>query len=312
MPQTARQDLRLFGVTFVTIFIAELGDKTQLATLGFAVNTPQSRWLIFGAAAAALVASSLMGTLLGTLLSRWMKPRLMNTIAGLIFVGCGLVFGWQFFASMNGGGGGGQSMGALAIQIGSGTPWEIFIATFVALFIAELGDKTQLATFSLAAGNRHAKWVVFAGSSAALVLSTVLAVTVGAVLGRYFDQRYLTLAAAVVFAGLGVVFLLGRAEKGKREFGWLVEEIERVYLASQCRACPDFMEFLEHIQELGSETVNAKVRPLLLPREQWDDACSGSCRIDHLHATLHERQGEPPPESPEPRDDERGDRKSVV
>ncbi len=298
MTSAAKRDLKLLGITFVTIFVAELGDKTQLATLGFAVNTPDYRLLIFVAAGAALVASSLMGTLLGTLLARWMKPRLMNLVAGIIFVGCAIVFAWQFFASTSGDSATAAVESAASTQAAgaaSGAPWEIFLATFAALFIAELGDKTQLATFSLAAGNRHARWTVFFGSSLALVLSTLLAVVAGAMLGHYFDQRYLTLAAAIVFAILGVVFLLGRAEKGKREFGWLVEEIERVYLDGQCRACPDFMMFLEHIRELDSETVNAKISSLLLPREQWSDTCAGTCRVDRLHAALHEHVGEPPP-----------------
>lgn len=296
MPQTARQDIRLFGVTFATIFIAELGDKTQLATLGFAINSPQNRLIVLFAAAAALIASALMGTLLGALLARFLKPGLMNRIAGSIFIACAALFLWQFIASFTAPP---TADAAQAANIARGSPWEIFAAVFAALFIAETGDKTQLATLSLAAGNRHARWIVFAGSAAALVLSTVVAVSAGSLLGEYFDQKYLTLAAAVVFALLGIFFLIGPSEKAPREYGWLIDEIDRIYLDSQCRNCPDFMQFLLHIRELGSATVNNHIAPLILPPDQWDKACSGTCRIYQTHARLHRRQGQPPPATPQ-------------
>lgn len=297
MPQTARQDIRLFGVTFATIFIAELGDKTQLATLGFAINSPQNRLIVLVAAAAALIASSLVGTLLGALLARFLRPSLMNRIAGIIFIACAALFLWQFIASLTADAPP-TADAAQAANIARGSPWEIFAAVFAALFIAETGDKTQLATLSLAAGNRHARWIVFAGSAAALVLSTVVAVSAGSLLGEYFDQKYLTLAAAVVFAVLGIFFLIGRGEKAPREYGWLIDEIDRIYLDSQCRNCPDFMEFLLHIRELGSTTVNQHIAPLILPPDQWDKTCSGTCRIYQTHARLHRRQGQPPPPPP--------------
>jgi Ca2+/H+ antiporter, TMEM165/GDT1 family len=89
--------------------------------------------------------------------------------------------------------------------------WKLLVSTFGAVFIAELGDKTQLATFALAAGG-SSRWVVFVGAAAALIASTAVAVLLGGALGRVVSPALLRRAAGVVFIALGLVFLLGRGE----------------------------------------------------------------------------------------------------
>jgi Ca2+/H+ antiporter, TMEM165/GDT1 family len=84
--------------------------------------------------------------------------------------------------------------------------WKLFSSTFVAIFLAELGDKTQLATLSLAAGNR-AKWVVFAASALALVATSALAVLAGEALTRVVPPVWIKRAAGALFIVLGVLFL---------------------------------------------------------------------------------------------------------
>jgi putative Ca2+/H+ antiporter (TMEM165/GDT1 family) len=89
--------------------------------------------------------------------------------------------------------------------------WKLFASTFAAIFLAEIGDKTQLATLSLAAGG-SSRWVVFAGSALALVATSAIAVLVGEALSRVVPPRWLGRGAGVLFLILGVLFLLGWGE----------------------------------------------------------------------------------------------------
>lgn len=87
--------------------------------------------------------------------------------------------------------------------------WEVVVATFWAIFLAELGDKTQLAIFTLAA-SKH-PWSVFLGAGVALLLSTALAVALGFVLHRYLPEgamRGVHYAAGGLFIVLGVWTIL--------------------------------------------------------------------------------------------------------
>lgn len=85
--------------------------------------------------------------------------------------------------------------------------WKLFASTFVAIFVAEIGDKTQLATLSLAAGG-SSRWVVFAGSAAALVAASAIAVVAGEALARTIPPVWLKRGAGVLFIVLGALFLL--------------------------------------------------------------------------------------------------------
>lgn len=83
-------DLRLFATVFATIFVAELGDKTQLATLLYAADAERPKLTIFLAAAAALVLTSALGVLAGAFVSAHVDARLLRWAAGLGFIGVGL------------------------------------------------------------------------------------------------------------------------------------------------------------------------------------------------------------------------------
>ena len=83
-------DLKLTLTVFTSIFLAELGDKTQLATLLYASGTQNSKWAVFIGAAMALVLTSAIGVLLGSLLSRYLNPKLLNWMAGLGFIAIGI------------------------------------------------------------------------------------------------------------------------------------------------------------------------------------------------------------------------------
>jgi putative Ca2+/H+ antiporter (TMEM165/GDT1 family) len=85
-PQQVLADKKLpvsvFGSTFLTIFLAELGDKTQVTTLLMSAES-HSPWMVFAGAGTALVATSLIGVLLGRWLAKWLSPKTLETSAGI-------------------------------------------------------------------------------------------------------------------------------------------------------------------------------------------------------------------------------------
>ena len=82
-------DLKLFATVFGTIFVAELGDKTQLATVLYASNASHPKLTVFAASAAALVLTSALGVLAGSLVAETVNPRIVRWIAGLGFIAVG-------------------------------------------------------------------------------------------------------------------------------------------------------------------------------------------------------------------------------
>ena len=84
-------ELKIFLTVMTTVFIAELGDKTQLATLLFAADKEVNKWLVFAAASAALVVASALGVLAGSLLAETINERYLAYIAGTGFI---VIGGW--------------------------------------------------------------------------------------------------------------------------------------------------------------------------------------------------------------------------
>ena len=88
-------DWKLFGTAFITIFLAELGDKTQLAAFALAGNEKRP-FLIFSAAALALILSTAIGVAAGSVLSKFVSPLALNRIAGTLFILIGV---WTLYKS---------------------------------------------------------------------------------------------------------------------------------------------------------------------------------------------------------------------
>lgn len=87
--------LRTFFSVFATIFLAEVGDKTQLATILFASEAKVSKWLIFAAAALALVVAAAIGVLVGAQVEKFVSPRTLKIVAGVGFIAIGF---WTIFS----------------------------------------------------------------------------------------------------------------------------------------------------------------------------------------------------------------------
>lgn len=88
-------DLRLLATVFGTVFLAELGDKTQLATLLFAARERSSLVTVFMAASLALVATTAIGVLAGAAISSYVQPKYLSYAAGVGFILVGAWTIWQ-------------------------------------------------------------------------------------------------------------------------------------------------------------------------------------------------------------------------
>lgn len=87
--------------------------------------------------------------------------------------------------------------------------FKLVLTTFILVFVAELGDKTQLTTMLLVAQNKSI-WPVFIGASLALVCSSLVGVFAGDILSKYIPPSYIQNGAAVAFIVIGVLLLFGK------------------------------------------------------------------------------------------------------
>ena len=202
-------DWNAFLSTLGLVFVAELGDKTQLAVV---TQTCKFRrpWAVFLGASIGLTSVTLVGAIGGRFLGQFLPPELLRTVAALAFLAMGAIIGREAYEA-------GredacvpacEGMEESPSRSAAGLNGRIFAATFVLLFVAELGDKTQLAVLSLSSRN-GATWSVFAGGALALTLVTGLGVVGGQGLCRLIPERALLWAASVAFGLMGVVMLLG-------------------------------------------------------------------------------------------------------
>jgi putative Ca2+/H+ antiporter (TMEM165/GDT1 family) len=87
-------DIRSLIGVFATVFLAELGDKTQLATMLFAAKNPQAKWLVFAAAAAALVLAAGLGVVVGGFIAQNVNTNVLTRVVGVAFI---LIGAWTLW-----------------------------------------------------------------------------------------------------------------------------------------------------------------------------------------------------------------------
>ena len=197
--------------TFGLIFVAELGDKTQLAVVT-QVCKHRRPWAVFLGASLALTAVTAIGAISGQVLGRIIPEATLRIAAALAFVVMGILIGREAFKAR-----GGEAEREACDYEGSiqvdCTPvgawdWKAFSTTLGLLFVAELGDKTQLAVLSLA-GKYGNTWLVFIGGTLALTLVTALGVVGGQGLCKLIPERLLLWTSAAVFVVMGVLMGFG-------------------------------------------------------------------------------------------------------
>jgi len=175
-----------FWLSLVMIFIAELGDKTQLVSLALATRY-NVRVVLAGVFAATLVVH-IFSVALGKLAGGLLPEHWVRFLSGLAFIAFGL---WTLRGdSLNSEP---KAHGRLASP---------FFVVFTVFFLAELGDKTMLGTVTLAATGAFVP--VWLGSTLGMVISDGLAIGVGALMGTRLPERPVKVGAALIFFAFGL------------------------------------------------------------------------------------------------------------
>jgi Ca2+/H+ antiporter, TMEM165/GDT1 family len=214
--------LYAFAVAAILIALAELGDKTQLLALALATKFKAWEVLlgIFLATLAVHFFSTLAGGLVGSLIPRFW----LAVISGLLFVGFGI---WTLR---------GDKEDEDAVRASKYGP---IVTSGVAFFLAELGDKTQIMTMTIAADPaavlrtfgtagpaierflagwglsaaaltpQQAFWGVWLGSTVGMMIADGLAIIVGSVMGKTLPERLITRISGIIFIAFGVLAIVG-------------------------------------------------------------------------------------------------------
>jgi Ca2+/H+ antiporter, TMEM165/GDT1 family len=183
-------DLHVFLTSFGIIFLAELGDKTQLTAMALALRFPWRK--IFVGIALAFALLNLGAVLIGKILFAVLPLFWIQLVSGGLF----LFFG---VATL-------RSMAASDEDDPKIHAASAFRTAFLMIFMAELGDKTQLVTASLAAQHPQ-QLAVFCGSTLALWSVSLTGIFLGKQLVRYIPLRYIHRAAGILFLLFGAVIL---------------------------------------------------------------------------------------------------------
>lgn len=193
--------------TLGLVFIAELGDKTQLAVI---TQTCKYRrpWAVLGGASLALTLVTLIGAVGGQVLSQIVPAEVLRIVAALAFVVMGTLIAREAIKSAQNDAQACEYVGADPDFSESSLNWKAFGSTLSLLFVAELGDKTQLSVLSLAS-KAGSPWLVFAGGSLALILVTSIGVVGGQGLCQLIPERVLLWISAVAFAVMGILMGVG-------------------------------------------------------------------------------------------------------
>ncbi|MBX2988018.1 MAG: TMEM165/GDT1 family protein [Bdellovibrionaceae bacterium] len=174
------------------VFVSEMGDKTQLLALMLACCFPGRGWAIMGGIFVATLLNHALASGLGNWLALVIPAQVMTWILAATFFGFAV---WVLIPDKDGTGG-------LPLQKGA------FLTTAITFFIAEMGDKTQLATVAL--GAKYSDFaMVTLGSTLGMMASNGLAVAFGPRLMKRLPMKWVRIAASLLFVAFGLGVLLG-------------------------------------------------------------------------------------------------------
>ncbi len=181
-----------FFVSTGVVALAEIGDKTQLLAFILAARFKRPLPIIAGILAATLINHGLAGAL-GAWMMAVVSPEIMRWALGLSFIGMAI---WTLIPDKIE-----EEETQVAKHLG------VFGATFITFFLAEMGDKTQIATIALAA-HYGAPLLVIAGTTLGMLIADVPAVFVGNKFAAKIPMKLVHAIAAGIFAVMGVLTLL--------------------------------------------------------------------------------------------------------
>lgn len=185
--------METFLLSTGVVAIAEMGDKTQLLSLILAARFRCHRPIIAGIFVATVL-NHYAAAALGQLVAHLIAPNLLRWIIGLGFLA---IAAWALIPDK------------LDDEDTNIKPYGAFVATLIAFFLAEMGDKTQIATVALAVKYAPLSSVVM-GTTLGMMLANVPAVMLGSWISAHMHLlRYIRFAASAVFAVLGILALSG-------------------------------------------------------------------------------------------------------
>jgi len=184
-------DYSVIASAFVLLFLAEIGDKTQLMTMTLAHRYPVKP--VIAGVLSAFLLLNLLAVLVGAALYRYLPQQLVLVVAAFLF----LYFAWRSWC---------EAASTEDEEENINSHRGAFASSFVLIFIAELGDKTQLALIALAAGTGSV-WSVFVGGTLALWSISIVGVVVGSTLLRKLPRHWMHRVAAFLFALFGLLAL---------------------------------------------------------------------------------------------------------
>ncbi len=179
------------------VALAEIGDKTQLLAFILAARFKKPLPIIAGILCATIINHGLAGAL-GAWITTTVSPEILRWILGASFIGMAI---WTMIPDKIE-----EEETQVARKLG------VFGATFITFFLAEMGDKTQIATIALAA-NYASAFMVVIGTTLGMLLADVPAVFVGNKMATKIPMKLVHSIAAAIFALLGVATLLGAGAK---------------------------------------------------------------------------------------------------
>jgi putative Ca2+/H+ antiporter (TMEM165/GDT1 family) len=178
------------------VFVAELGDKTQLVAMGFGARHRIAPVLV--GMAIAYAAANLLAVVVGGVAGAALPTRAIGLAGGALFIACAI---WTLVDSDDDDDAG-DTDGARPARPAR----AVVVSVAAAVFVAELGDKTQLATATLAAQGPPA--LVWLGATIGIVAAGAAAVVVGRVIGNQLPARAIAVVSAALFAVFGVALIL--------------------------------------------------------------------------------------------------------
>ena len=192
-----RSFMESFWVSTGVVALAEMGDKTQLLAFLLAARFKRPVPIIAGIFLATIVNHGLAGAL-GVWITTTLSPQIMRWVLGISFLA---MAAWTLIPDK-----------IEDEESSMTTRFGVFGATLVTFFLAEMGDKTQVATVAMAAPYQDA-WKVVAGTTLGMMIADVPAVFLGDKLSAKLSLKWLHAAAALVFAALGVATLMGAGDR---------------------------------------------------------------------------------------------------
>lgn len=184
--------MEAFFISALAITVGEIGDKTQLLALLLAARFKRPLPILLGILCATLLNHALAG-LVGGWVREALGPGMLRWLLGISFL---LIAGWALVPDK------------LEEEVKERGHYGVFALTCITFFLAEMGDKTQLATVALAAKYASLPQVV-AGTTLGMMIADAPAVFLGKIASPQFPFRVVRYLSAAIFAALGVAVLLG-------------------------------------------------------------------------------------------------------